>query len=159
MPKSEHQTYAIFSLGDRQGTSSSSSSSLSSPSSPASWLMLRVEFVNMSGTGSILGLLEFLRWFITSGLSRLGFSPALGMSRWLPAIDISIVVEPGEDSFRHCLESLSPVLSGNVAGENYTVNNRKCVLENSDVTHNMVGNPFNGLAQKFTEIIEKTEIK
>lgn len=52
-------TYAIFSLGDRQGTSSSISSSDSSPSwSKDSWPgRCKVELVNISGTGKILGLL------------------------------------------------------------------------------------------------------
>lgn len=50
-------TYAIFSDGDRHGTSSSISSSLSSASSPSSLpLMLNDDDVNMSGTGSIDGL-------------------------------------------------------------------------------------------------------
>jgi len=48
-------THAIFSLGDRHGTSSSSSSSLSSPSSCCSEAMFRFELVNMSGTGKMLG--------------------------------------------------------------------------------------------------------
>lgn len=51
-------TYAIFSDGDRHGTSSSSSSSLSSPSSPSSLPeMLNEDDVNMSGTGKIDGRL------------------------------------------------------------------------------------------------------
>lgn len=49
-------TYAIFSDGDRQGTSSSSSSSLSSPSSPSSLPdALKEDDVNMSGTGKMDG--------------------------------------------------------------------------------------------------------
>lgn len=108
-------TYAIFSLGDLQGTSSSSSSSLSSPSSATSWEMLRVELVNMSGTGRMLGLLEFLRWLIISGLKRFGLSP-LGMSRWFPVTETSKVTEPGEESFRHWRESPKVALSEKVAG-------------------------------------------
>lgn len=51
-------TYAIFSDGDRHGTSSSSSSSLSSPSSlPSSPPKLNDEEVIMSGTGRIDGRL------------------------------------------------------------------------------------------------------
>lgn len=52
-------TYAIFSLGDLQGTSSSISSSDSSASwSKDSWPgRCRVELVSMSGTGRMLGLL------------------------------------------------------------------------------------------------------
>lgn len=107
--------YAIFSLGDRHGTSSSSSSSLSSPSSATSCGMFNDELVNMSGTGRMLGLREFRRWLIVSGLSKFGLSPLRGMSRWFPVIDTSIVVDPGDDSFRHCRESLKPALSGNVA--------------------------------------------
>ena len=51
-------TYAIFSDGDRHGTSSSISSSLSlsSPSIPSSPEMLNDDDVNMSGTGRIEGL-------------------------------------------------------------------------------------------------------
>lgn len=48
--------YAIFSDGDRHGTSSSNSSSLSSPSSPSSLPdMLNEDDVNMSGTGRMDG--------------------------------------------------------------------------------------------------------
>lgn len=95
----ERQTYAIFSLGDRHGTSSSNSSSLSSPSSAVSCDMFNVLLVNISGTGNILGLLEFRRWLIDSGLSRFGLSPALGISRWFPVT--SKVMDPGDDSLRH----------------------------------------------------------
>lgn len=50
-------TYAIFSDGERHGTSSSSSSSLSSHSSPSSWPdILNEDDVNISGTGRIDGL-------------------------------------------------------------------------------------------------------
>ncbi|CAG2061216.1 unnamed protein product [Timema podura] len=48
-------TYAIFSLGDLHGTSSSISSSLSLSSSCGSDAMLRELLVNMSGTGRMLG--------------------------------------------------------------------------------------------------------
>jgi hypothetical protein len=56
-PCPQTTTYAIFSDGDRHGTSSSSSSSLSSPSpsSPSSPDTLNVDDVNMSGTGRIDG--------------------------------------------------------------------------------------------------------
>lgn len=51
-------TYAIFSDGERHGTSSSSSSSLSSHSSPSSLPdMLNEDDVNISGTGNIDGRL------------------------------------------------------------------------------------------------------
>lgn len=112
--KIQKDPYAIFSLGDLQGTSSSNSSSLSSASSATSCEMFNVEFVNISGTGNILGLLEFLRWLIISGLSKLGLPP-LGISKWFPVIDTSNVTEPGDESFRHCLESPSPELSVKVA--------------------------------------------
>lgn len=50
------KTHAIFSDGDRQGTSSSSSSSLSSPSSQSSLPdALNDDDVNISGTGKIDG--------------------------------------------------------------------------------------------------------
>lgn len=111
------KSYAIFSLGDRHGTSSSNSSSLSSPSSAMSWGMFIVELEIISGTGRMLGRREFLRWLIISGLKRFGFSPR-GISRWFPVIDTSIVVEPGEDSFKHCRESLRPVASGKIAAKN-----------------------------------------
>lgn len=53
-----NKTYAIFSDGDRHGTSSSNSSSLSSPSSPSSLpLILNDDDVNISGTGRIDGRL------------------------------------------------------------------------------------------------------
>lgn len=53
-----NETYAIFSDGDRHGTSSSNSSSLSSPSSPSSLPdILNDDDVNISGTGSIDGRL------------------------------------------------------------------------------------------------------
>lgn len=53
-----NETYAIFSDGDRHGTSSSNSSSLSSPSSPSSLPdMLNDDDVNISGTGKIDGRL------------------------------------------------------------------------------------------------------
>lgn len=49
-------SYAIFSLGDLQGTSSSSSSSLSSPSSSGGGTdMFNDEPVIFSATGNILG--------------------------------------------------------------------------------------------------------
>lgn len=52
------KTYAIFSDGERHGTSSSSSSSLSSHSSPSSLPdMLNDDDVNISGTGNIDGRL------------------------------------------------------------------------------------------------------
>lgn len=106
------KSYAIFSLGDLQGTSSSNSSSLSS----GSWGILSEELVNMSGTGKILGLREFLRWFIISGLSKFGLSPVRGISKWLPVTPLTstgesfVVVSP-----KHCFESQSPLLSGNTA--------------------------------------------
>lgn len=51
-------TYAIFSDGERHGTSSSSSSSLSSHSSPSSLPdILNDDDVNISGTGKIDGRL------------------------------------------------------------------------------------------------------
>lgn len=110
------KSYAIFSLGDLQGTSSSSSSSLSSPSSCGSVDMFSVELVNISGTGSILGRLLPRRWFNISGLSRLGLSPDRGISKWLPVTEVSNVNEPGELSLRQVLESMTPPeVSGNVA--------------------------------------------
>lgn len=110
--------YAIFSLGDLQGTSSSNSSSLSSPSSATSCGIFIDELVNISGTGSMLGRRELRLWFITSGLSKFGLSPPLlrGMSKWLPVIpDTSSVTDPGEVSLRHCFESAKFVVSVNVA--------------------------------------------
>lgn len=54
----EISTHAIFSEGDRHGSSSSSSlSSLFSPSPPSSPEMLNDDDVNMSGTGRMDGLL------------------------------------------------------------------------------------------------------
>lgn len=114
-------SYAIFSLGERHGTSSSSSSSLSSPSSATSCDIFKVELVNMSGTGKILGRLELRRWLIISGLSRLGFSPALGMSKWFPVtVTSTVAADPGVGSFKHWRESDRPELSGKIAAtENY----------------------------------------
>lgn len=112
------RTHAIFSLGDLHGTSSSNSSSLSSPSSAISCDMFNVELVNISGTGNMLGLLELRLWFIISGLSKFGFSPVLGISRWLPVTFTSNVTEPGDASFRHWRESLNPAFSTNVATMN-----------------------------------------
>ncbi|KNC21832.1 hypothetical protein FF38_03223 [Lucilia cuprina] len=67
------QTYAIFSDGERHGTSSSISSSLSSPSSPSSLPdILNEEEVNISGTGL----------------------PVCGNSKWLPVVEATVKPPP-----------------------------------------------------------------
>lgn len=74
----------------------------------------------MSGTGRILGRLELRLWLIISGLSKLGFSPALGISRWFPVMETSTVADPGVESFKHWRESPRTELSEKVAAtENY----------------------------------------